>query len=219
MIESIHIAKTATFGDAPQAMIGLKMFNYICGSNGSGKTTISRVIAAIEPVRYGFRTFDRQWLLPDVRVINRPNPQLWQARSESQVTMTAFAVKSPTSGPALSITGLIPNLDHYKGSFGGRVFPLWSDAAASAPIRAQPCWPTCRLPTANLSPRKTCSPTSRPWRPTGLHRTLPHRPGHAGPAHPADGRRRHLLRCRRPGPPRGVASHLWRALRRRQRRP
>ena len=45
MIESIHIAKTATFGDAPQAMIGLKMFNYICGSNGSGKTTISRVIA------------------------------------------------------------------------------------------------------------------------------------------------------------------------------
>jgi hypothetical protein len=40
---------------------------------------------------------------------------------------------SPTSGPALTFTGLIPDLHHYKGSFGGRVFPLWRDAAATTP--------------------------------------------------------------------------------------
>jgi hypothetical protein len=28
---------------------------------------------------------------------------------------------------------LVPNLDHYKGSFGGRVFPLWRDRDASVP--------------------------------------------------------------------------------------
>lgn len=46
MIESIHVAKTATYGDAQQSLSGLKTFNYIYGSNGSGKTTISRVVAA-----------------------------------------------------------------------------------------------------------------------------------------------------------------------------
>lgn len=45
MIESIHVAKTATYGDALQSLTGLKTFNYIYGSNGSGKTTISRVVA------------------------------------------------------------------------------------------------------------------------------------------------------------------------------
>ena len=45
MIESIHVAKTATYGDARQSLTGLKTFNYIYGSNGSGKTTISRIVA------------------------------------------------------------------------------------------------------------------------------------------------------------------------------
>lgn len=45
MIKSIHIAKAATYGDAPQALTELKMFTYIYGANGSGKTTISRIIA------------------------------------------------------------------------------------------------------------------------------------------------------------------------------
>jgi hypothetical protein len=40
---------------------------------------------------------------------------------------------SPSSGPALTVAGLIPDLHHYKGSFGGRVFPLWADAAAAEP--------------------------------------------------------------------------------------
>jgi Type ISP C-terminal specificity domain len=31
------------------------------------------------------------------------------------------------------MTALIPDKHHYKGSFGGRVYPLWSDAAASQP--------------------------------------------------------------------------------------
>ena len=36
-------------------------------------------------------------------------------------------------GRRLPSAGLIPDLDHYKGSFGGRVFPLWADAGASKP--------------------------------------------------------------------------------------
>jgi hypothetical protein len=40
---------------------------------------------------------------------------------------------SPTSGPAVSFTALVPDQDHYKGSFGGRVYPLWADVNASQP--------------------------------------------------------------------------------------
>jgi hypothetical protein len=33
----------------------------------------------------------------------------------------------------VSFTGLVPDLDHYRGSFGGRVFPLWRDRKATVP--------------------------------------------------------------------------------------
>ncbi len=89
--------------------------------------------ACIPSIPYAFRTFDRQWILPDKRLINRPNPELWATRSDKQLYFTAFREESPTSGPALTASGLIPDLHHYKGSFGGRVFPLWSDSAATQP--------------------------------------------------------------------------------------
>lgn len=47
--------------------------------------------------------------------------------------MTAFTEESPPSGPAVTFTGLVPDLHHYKGSFGGRVFPLWRDGGAQEP--------------------------------------------------------------------------------------
>lgn len=45
MIEAIHLSGVATYVGDAQALPGLKQFNYFYGSNGSGKTTISRVIA------------------------------------------------------------------------------------------------------------------------------------------------------------------------------
>lgn len=85
------------------------------------------------PARYGFRSFDRQWIIPDSRLINQPNPELWEVFSEHQVYLTALHRTSPSSGPALSFTDLIPDHDHYKGSFNGRVFPLWHDRGATEP--------------------------------------------------------------------------------------
>lgn len=87
----------------------------------------------IPPIRYGFRSFDRQWIIPDNRLINRPNPMLWTVYSDHQVYLTALTRTSPLAGPALTFTSLIPDIDHYKGSFGGRAFPLWLDRNASIP--------------------------------------------------------------------------------------
>jgi hypothetical protein len=85
------------------------------------------------PTRYGFRSFDRQWLIPDARLLNDVRPVLWNGYSDRQVFLTALEASSPTSGPAVTLTGLIPDQDHYKGSFGGRVHPLWRDRAATQP--------------------------------------------------------------------------------------
>jgi hypothetical protein len=34
---------------------------------------------------------------------------------------------SPSNGPGVTFTALICDINHYKGSFGGRVYPLWAD--------------------------------------------------------------------------------------------
>lgn len=86
--------------------------------------------AVVEPTRYAFRTLDRQWIVPDARLINRPNPALWDDFSGDQVFLTAPEDRTPENGPTLTITSLIPDLHHYNGR-GGRVFPLWRDAAAT----------------------------------------------------------------------------------------
>jgi hypothetical protein len=86
--------------------------------------------SAISPIRYSFRSFDRQWIIPDARLINRPNPTLWKTSSTRQVYLTALERLSPSSGPAVTLTGLIPDLDHYHGR-GGRVHPLWANRTAT----------------------------------------------------------------------------------------
>ncbi len=84
------------------------------------------------PTAYAFRSFDRQRIIPDARLLNQPNPGLWRLHSVQQIYLTAPHDRTPTSGPALTFTSLMPDLHHFAGR-GGRVFPLWADAAATTP--------------------------------------------------------------------------------------
>src|ERR1022692_1518357 len=107
--------------------------NALTGYERQRKSIADEKGPCLPPARYGFRSFDRQWIIPDNRLINQPNPELWKSRSNEQIYLTALSRTSPSSGPALTFTALVPDLDHYKGSFGGRVFPLWRDQNASVP--------------------------------------------------------------------------------------
>ena len=109
----------------------------IPGTAATQTTLVDERGACAEPVRYAYRSFNRQWIIPDARVITQPNAKLWASRSEQQVYLTALSRTAPSSGPALTITGLVPDLDHYNGR-GGRVFPLWADAAATIPNLHRP---------------------------------------------------------------------------------
>jgi hypothetical protein len=86
----------------------------------------------VEPCRYGFRSYDRQWIIPDHRLLSMARPELWRKLSDEQVFITAPEDVSPTSGPPFTLTNMIPDQHHYNGR-GGRVYPLWRDAAANEP--------------------------------------------------------------------------------------
>jgi len=65
--------------------------------------------------------------------MSRPRRELWSRLSDRQVFATAPEDLSPTSGPAITFTGLVPDQHHYHGR-GGRVYPLWRNAAATDPL-------------------------------------------------------------------------------------
>ncbi len=58
MIDSIHIASTATYATV-QTLDGLKTFNFLFGANGTGKTTISRLLA--DPAATSFAACSVNW--------------------------------------------------------------------------------------------------------------------------------------------------------------
>jgi hypothetical protein len=93
---------------------------------------LGRNAAPFEPVRYGWRSFDRQWAIPDNRLGGRLNPSLWQSHSERQVYMTSLLTGVLGLGPAATASAEIPDLHHFRGSFGGKdVIPLWRDSAGT----------------------------------------------------------------------------------------
>ena len=82
---------------------------------------------AVSIVPYSYRTLDRQWLLADSRVIDRPSPELWQVRGTRQIFLNELQSQQVGVGPAISIAPFIPNMDHFKGNSGGRILPIYRD--------------------------------------------------------------------------------------------
>lgn len=65
-------------------------------------------------------------------MLSQARPDLWSLDSKSQVYLTALDDFAPENGPCLTVTGHIPDQHHYHGR-GGRVLPLWRDAASTIP--------------------------------------------------------------------------------------
>ncbi|MFY1623728.1 type ISP restriction/modification enzyme [Micromonospora sp. WMMD735] len=76
------------------------------------------------PVRIAFRSFDRQWIIPDSRLIDFSRPDLWRAVDAGQIFISELHSAPLTSGPAITFAALVPDMHHFKGSEGGRVLPM-----------------------------------------------------------------------------------------------
>jgi hypothetical protein len=87
----------------------------------------------IEPTRFGFRSFDLQWIIPDNRLLLSARPKLWECQSSRQVHVMSLEKRAPENGPSLTFSAFLPDMNFYKGSSGGRVFSLWRDRAATIP--------------------------------------------------------------------------------------
>ncbi|MEI7547339.1 MAG: type ISP restriction/modification enzyme, partial [Actinomycetota bacterium] len=84
--------------------------------------------------RYDFRSFDRQWCIAYNRVGDFLRPQLWGTSSNEQVFFTTLTTSPLSNGPAITVTANVPDLHHFRGSFGAKdVMPLWRTASADDP--------------------------------------------------------------------------------------
>ena len=84
--------------------------------------------------RYGYRSFDRQWIIADHRLADRAAPVLWNSYSNRQLFLTTLTSTRLAGGPALTVTPYIPDLDHFRGSYGARsVIPIYRDRFARQP--------------------------------------------------------------------------------------
>lgn len=88
----------------------------------------------ILPVRYSYRSFDRQYVIPDNRIGDYLRPGLWHAYSEKQIYFCSLFSIPLGTGPALSTSAYIPDLHFFRGSFGGKdIIPLYRDREAQEP--------------------------------------------------------------------------------------
>jgi hypothetical protein len=76
-----------------------------------------------DPVPVAYRAFDRQWIIPDNRVLDRSSPELWESWIPGQIRIVEQHSKSFGPGPAVLFTALLPDHDHFDNR-GGRVLSL-----------------------------------------------------------------------------------------------
>lgn len=88
----------------------------------------------IEPLTYGYRTLDRQWIIPDGRLMARPRPVLWSTYGNSSLYLMSLFSIPLGKGPAIVSCSYVPDMDYFRGSYGAKaVIPLWRDQKATRP--------------------------------------------------------------------------------------
>ena len=98
------------------------------GSKESLNDQIAREVIPTVPniVPIGYRSFDRQYILADARLLDRPRPKLWPYRIQNQIFIVEQYARNPKNGPGLYFSSLIPDKNAFKGSHGGRCYPVFT---------------------------------------------------------------------------------------------
>lgn len=137
-----HLASSSTaqrkelFKDSPT---GRKCLDY--ARHLIPKPATPNSVAEIDPSSpqpelkmFGFRSFDRQWIIADGRFLDRPGPPLWNSCSGKQIYLSSLFTQPLSSGPALAVSAEVPDLHYFRGSYGAKdIMPLYRDQAARMP--------------------------------------------------------------------------------------
>lgn len=104
--------------------------------DAASRTAILSVRAS-DPVptveRLAYRSFDRQFIFADNRLLDRASPDLWRAHGPQQVYMVGMLTNLYGPGGAATATAQIPDLHYFAGRGGKDVIPLYLDAAGTLP--------------------------------------------------------------------------------------
>lgn len=78
-----------------------------------------------------YRPGDRRWFYNDLRLLNRPGPELQRVWGNDNAAL--YCLPSGTgAGPAVWCHGLLPDYHAFRGSYGGYAFPLHDRRPATA---------------------------------------------------------------------------------------
>lgn len=85
--------------------------------------------------RYGHRSFDRQYVIADNRLLARSREPLWSSCSDQQIFFSGYLTSGALGvGPALTISTAVPDRHYFRGSFGAKdILPLYRDAQTKLP--------------------------------------------------------------------------------------
>lgn len=85
------------------------------------------------PRRYGFRSFDRQWCLPDNRVGTYLRQNLWDSFSSHQLYLVSLTSSSLGAGPVLTVCPYVPDMHFFNNRGAKDVFPLFRTNTKQSP--------------------------------------------------------------------------------------
>ena len=83
--------------------------------------------------RFSYRSFDRQFVIADGRILSFARPSLWRAHGTHQIYFTTVFTQPLGHGPALTASHLIPDLHHFSGRGAKDTMPLYRTADTSDP--------------------------------------------------------------------------------------
>ena len=85
----------------------------------------------------GYRPLDKRWLYNDLRLLNRPGPQMQAAWGAANVGLYAMPLGT-AAGPAVWCHALLPDYHAFRGNYGGYAFPLYDRRAGQGPYNLKP---------------------------------------------------------------------------------
>lgn len=88
---------------------------------------------SIEPIRYAYRSFDRQWALLDNRLCDFARPSLIRSQGDQQIYMTSLITSVLGEGASAVMTSCTPDLHHFCGRGARDIIPLWHDTEGTQP--------------------------------------------------------------------------------------
>lgn len=126
--------RAAAFKETRDRTVNSRVTSFAGDAMLPGLATLPQNSPSPELRRYGYRSFDRRYVLADNRLGDYWRATLWQSWSARQVYLISMFSIPFGPGPALAASAAVVDMHSFRGSFGGRdVLPLYRDVAAQQP--------------------------------------------------------------------------------------